>query len=240
MRVLDWFAGYGLKTLNALAIACCMGLTSFAAQAQTISATQAPIPDDIWQAMQGVSWHAEFDTTKCEKPEACVCPPRDSLVLLSLPYRDFDDREQMGQLIVAKSVASEVADAFSEIYASGAFRIAGMELVDRYDGSDDASMAANNTSAFNCRLTTSGSRLSAHALGTAIDINPVQNPYVSGNTVLPPAGDNFDEMSERTDAPPGVIVEGDIVTEAFAKQGWVWGGNWTSLKDYQHFSRDGG
>lgn len=236
---MDLLAGYGPRTLSALAIAFCMVLVGYSVNAQTISATQTPIPDDIWQAMQGVSWHASFDAANCGKPEECVCPPRDSLVLLSLPYRDFDDRERVGKLIVAKSVASEVADAFSEIFASGAFRIAGMELVDRYDGSDDASMAANNTSAFNCRLTTNGSRLSSHALGTAIDINPVQNPYVSGDTVLPPAGDDFDEMSERSDAPIGVIVEGDIVTKAFAKQGWVWGGNWTSLKDYQHFSKDG-
>jgi hypothetical protein len=240
MRASDWLAGYGRGTLSALAFACCMSLASFSAHGQAISATQEPIPNEVWRAMQGVSWHAKFDTTKCENPEECVCPLRDSLVLLSLPYRDFDDSQQVGQLIVAKSVASEVADAFSEIFASGAFRIARMELVDRYDGSDDASMAANNTSAFNCRLTTSGTRLSAHALGTAIDINPVQNPYVSGNTVLPPAGNEFDEVYERSPAPTGVIVEGDVVTESFAKQGWVWGGNWTSLKDYQHFSKDGG
>ena len=218
-------------------LAASMGLAALPAQAQM--ATQEPIPEDVWQGMQGSSWHASFDAAQCARPEDCLCPSRESLVLLSVPYRDFEDREKVGRLIVAREVADDVADAFIEIFASGEFRIASMELVDRYGGNDDASMAANNTSAFNCRLTTSGSRLSAHALGTAIDINPVQNPYVSGDTTLPPAGKTFDEAAERTIESPGVIVEGDIVTKAFARRGWIWGGTWTSLKDYQHFSEDG-
>lgn len=224
---------------RALTLVVCMGLLPLPSQAQAPMATQEPIPDDVWQAMQGSSWHASFDAARCARPEDCICPPRESLALLSVPYRDFDDREKAGRLIVAGEIADEVADAFTEIFASGTFRIARMELVDRYGGDDDASMAANNTSAFNCRLTTSGSRLSAHAFGAAIDINPVQNPYVSGDTTLPPAGAGFDEVSERSADRPGVIVEGDIVTEAFGKQGWIWGGTWTSLKDYHHFSKDG-
>lgn len=230
---------FTLTIAAGLVLAVCIGLAEMPAHAQGPVATQKPIPDDVWQAMQGSSWHASFDAAQCARPEDCVCPPRDSLALLSIPYRDFEGRQQMGSLIVAREVADEVADAFTEIFASGEFHIASMDLVDRYGGNDDASMAANNTSAFNCRLTTSGSRLSAHALGTAIDINPVQNPYVSGDTTLPPAGDTFDEASERSVERPGLIVEGDIVTKAFAKRGWIWGGTWTSLKDYQHFSKDG-
>jgi len=213
-------------------------LAAFPALSQTM-ARQEPIPDAVWQAMQGKSWHGSFAAAQCARPEDCACPPREALVLLSVPYRDFDDRERIGRLIVARAVADEIAGAFTEIFESGQFRIAGMELVDQYGGDDDASMAANNTSAFNCRLTTSGRTLSAHAFGTAIDINPLNNPYVRGKTTLPPAGQAFDEAAERAAGHPGVIVAGDVVTGAFAKRGWVWGGNWTNLKDYQHFSKDG-
>lgn len=202
-------------------------------------AAWGPIPDDLWQKMQGRSWHARFDTENCERPEDCVCPPRESLALVSVPYRDFEGVARTGQLVVAASVAPDVAGVFEEIFTSGAFRIAAMVPVYRYDGSDDASMDANNTSAFNCRLTTGGSRLSSHAFGTAIDINPVQNPYVKGDTTLPPAGKAFDEAAERSAGHAGVIVKGDVVTTAFAKRDWSWGGEWESLKDYQHFSSDG-
>jgi poly-gamma-glutamate synthesis protein (capsule biosynthesis protein) len=220
-------------------LASCFWFAALPAIAQEPVVSQEPIPDAVWQSMQGRSWHESFADAQCARPEDCTCPPRESLVLLSVPYRDFDDRVQVGQLIVAKAVADEVADAFDEIFASGQFRIAAMELVDRYGGDDDASMAANNTSAFNCRLTTGGSRLSAHAFGTAIDVNPVQNPYVKGDTTLPPAGRAYDEASERSGDRPGVIVEGDAVTTAFARRGWVWGGDWSTLKDFQHFSKDG-
>jgi poly-gamma-glutamate synthesis protein (capsule biosynthesis protein) len=100
-------------------------------------------------------------------------------------------------------------------------------------------MAANNTSAFNCRLATSGSSLSSHSFGTAIDINPVQNPYVKGNLTLPPAGTAYDEPAERAGDRIGVIAPGDAVASAFEAIGWTWGGDWSSLKDYQHFSADG-
>lgn len=90
-----------------------------------------------------------------------------------------------------------------------------MEPVYRHDGSDDRSMAANNTSAFNCRLTTSGTRLSEHSYGKAVDINPVQNPYVKGETTLPPAGAEYDSAEERSGNRPGVIRSGDVVVQAF-------------------------
>jgi hypothetical protein len=94
-------------------------------------------------------------------------------------------------------------------------------------------MAADNTSAFNCRpVTGSTTRFSIHSYGKAIDINTVENPYVSSSLgVLPPAGAEF---TDRSDVRPGMIVHGDRVTRAFARIGFVWGGDWDDPIDYQH------
>jgi hypothetical protein len=94
-------------------------------------------------------------------------------------------------------------------------------------------MAADNTSAFNCRpITGSATGFSVHSYGRAIDLNPLENPYVKGTTVLPPAGKAF---TNRAKVRPGVIRSGDRIAKAFTKHGFKWGGNWKSLKDYQHF-----
>jgi hypothetical protein len=117
------------------------------------------------------------------------------------------------------------------------FPIRRMVLVDVYQGDDDGSMAANNTSAFNCRPVTGGTAFSEHSYGWAIDINPVLNPYItSGGGVLPPEGERF---ADRTLDEPGMIHPGDVVVRAFASIGWRWGGSWSSIKDYQHFSATG-
>ena len=97
-------------------------------------------------------------------------------------------------------------------------------------------MAANNTSAYNCRRTTGGTAWSEHAHGRALDLNPVQNPYVRGTTVLPLAGRAY---VDRARPRPGMVRAGDPVVRAFAAVGWEWGGSWTGSKDYQHFSANG-
>ena len=97
-------------------------------------------------------------------------------------------------------------------------------------------MAANNTSAFNCRLAVGTAHFSEHAFGRAVDLNPLQNPYVKGDEVLPPAGRAHLDRLART---PGLVREGGPAVRAFAAAGWSWGGRWRSLKDYQHFSRSG-
>jgi hypothetical protein len=110
-----------------------------------------------------------------------------------------------------------------------------MRPVDAYRGSDDASMAADNTSAFNCRAAVAPGpkRWSVHAYGRAIDVNPVENPYLEGGRVLPPAGRAFaDRLRRRMGMAEGALVR------AFATVGWGWGGRW-SAPDYQHFSADG-
>jgi hypothetical protein len=116
------------------------------------------------------------------------------------------------------------------------FRIRRMVLVDRYGADDDRSMAADNTSAFNCRRVEQRTSWSQHAYGRAIDINPLENPYILGSRVLPPAGRAFTNRSLRR---KGMIHAGGVVVRAFASVGWSWGGAWTSPFDYQHFSANG-
>jgi len=181
----------------------------------------------MWRAMQGTSWHPRSG-----------CPERHRLALLRVPYVGFDDRHHVGQLIVARPVAQDILDVFATLHRAG-FQIERMDPVHTFKGNDHRSMAANNTSAFNCRAKLSGGRLSAHARGTAIDINPVQNPYVRRGRVQPVAGRPFARRAKRRSKHTGLIRRGGVVTRAFASIGWRWGGNWRSAKDYQHFSRSG-
>jgi D-alanyl-D-alanine carboxypeptidase len=111
-----------------------------------------------------------------------------------------------------------------------------MQLVDSYGGDDNRSMAADNTSAYNCRAVAGTSTFSDHAYGAAVDINPVENPYLTADGVLPSAGRKFVDVdrSPDADAPRGVIVADDVVVRAFERIGWEWGGGWND-PDYQHF-----
>jgi hypothetical protein len=116
------------------------------------------------------------------------------------------------------------------------FPVQRLRTVEQYGSDDDASMAANNTSAFNCRPVAGGTGWSEHAYGAALDVNPVQNPYVRGSTVEPEAGRAY---LDRSHVRPGMVVAGDLVVRAFAAVGWEWGGDFRTLKDYQHFSASG-
>jgi hypothetical protein len=140
-----------------------------------------------------------------------------------------------GELVVHADVADGVVSVFRTLFEAG-YPIRSMRLVDDFGASDDASMAADNTSAFNCRAITGGTEWSQHAYGRAIDLNPVENPYVLGRSVEPREGRAFADRS----AAPGVIQPGDAVVQAFAAIGWSWGGAWSSPVDYQHFSLTGG
>jgi D-alanyl-D-alanine carboxypeptidase len=167
----------------------------------------------------------------------CPVPPT-GLRLLRVPYWGFDGQPHRGSIVVNASVVSSVVHAFATLY-SERFPIRRMQPVDAYKGSDDRSMAADNTSGFNCRyaVTTGQKAWSAHAYGEAIDVDPLENPYVVGSQVLPPAGRAY---LDRTHAKPGMAVAGGELVEAFAGVGWPWGGRWTGSPDYQHFSSTGG
>jgi D-alanyl-D-alanine carboxypeptidase len=169
------------------------------------------------------------------RPGCPVAP--EGLRLLRLSYWGFDGQPHVGSLVVAASVTTAVTEAFRTLYDQR-FPIRRMEPVDVYGADDDASMAADNTSAFNCRpaVAEGPPHWSNHAYGLAIDVNPVENPYLLGGRVLPPAGAEFVDRSVYR---PGMAVAGGVVTSAFAAVGWGWGGVWDS-PDYQHFSANGG
>jgi D-alanyl-D-alanine carboxypeptidase len=149
----------------------------------------------------------------------------------------FDGRSRTGTLVVNRRVADAVVTVFRRLYAAR-FPIRRMVPVSAYRGSDSASTAADNTSSFNCRRavgSTTGS-WSMHAYGLAIDVNPVENPYVLRGRALPPAGVRY---LDRGRVRPGMAVEGGPLVRAFDAAGWGWGGRWTGSLDYQHFSTNG-
>jgi hypothetical protein len=167
------------------------------------------------------------------KPGCPVGPSQ--LRRLELSHWDFAGRRRIGSIVVRSTAARDVVSVFRKLYAAR-FPIRRLRPVEAYKGSDDASMAADNTSGFNCRFVSGTRRWSQHAYGLAIDLNPVENPYVHGGLVEPPAGRRYLDRSRRR---PGMVVSGDVVVLAFASIGWRWGGYWTSAKDYQHFSATG-
>jgi hypothetical protein len=189
----------------------------------------APLPEfrtattTVTAAQLGASWRV-----------GCPVAPS-ALRSVRLTYLRFDGTAATGELILHESVVSQTKQAFKRLYAQR-FPIQRMEAVSVHGGSDDRSMAANNTSAFNCRRTTSGTSWSEHAYGRAIDVNPVQNPYVSGRTVLPAGGTC---CTDRTLFRRGMLHAGGGAVNAFTAHGFVWGGAWQSLKDYQHLSTTG-
>jgi hypothetical protein len=156
---------------------------------------------------------------------------------LRLSHWGFDGKRHLGELVVNARVVGDVRTVFRQLYRAR-FPIRRMRPIDAYKGSDRASMAADNTSAFNCRLVAvpGAKNWSMHAYGEAIDVNTVENPFVYGSTVSPPAGRAY---LDRSRARPGMAVEGSALVRAFDVVGWGWGGRWTTSRDYQHFSTTG-
>lgn len=163
--------------------------------------------------------------------------PVEDLRLLTLDHWGFDGAVHTGELVIHRDQAANVLRAMERLFVLK-FPIERMELVDNYGGDDNRSMAANNTSAFNCReVQGSPGVWSQHSYGRAVDINPVQNPYLPrSGPAAPPAGAAY---TDRSDARPGMILSGGGEVQAFASIGWKWGGDWSGSKDYQHFSSNG-
>jgi hypothetical protein len=156
---------------------------------------------------------------------------------VTITYVGFDGRSHRGALVVNRTVAAPVGRAFGELYAAR-FRIRRMLPIEAYGGDDFRSIEADNTSAFNCRSATGSSSWSEHAYGRAIDLDPLENPYVSGGQTSHAASRPYlDRAAVARRA--GVITAGGIVTRAFARIGWGWGGSWSGTRDYQHFSASG-
>jgi hypothetical protein len=180
----------------------------------------------VSRAELGASWH----------PGCPVAPAQ--LRQVTVPYWGFDGAWHTGALVVNAAVAGRVDAIFERLYRSR-FPIRRIVPIAAYGGSDDRSMAADNTSAFNCRYAVAPGpkRWSVHAYGEAIDVNPVENPYLEGGKVLPPAGRRY---VDRTMVRPGMAVSGGALVDTFAAAGWKWGGRWTASPDWQHFSATGG
>jgi hypothetical protein len=166
------------------------------------------------------------------------CPPFSALRRLRVVHRGFDGEAREGALIVADFVAEPLARVFARLFELG-FPIERMTPIDAFDGDDEASMAANNSSAFNFRAIAGTSALSHHAYGVAVDVNPRQNPMV----VVPPPGGRPEvhppsgaAYLDRDHARPGMFVRRGPALAAFEDEGFHWGGEWPDLLDYHHFS----
>jgi hypothetical protein len=159
------------------------------------------------------------------------------LRLLRVSHRGFDGRVHRGRLVVHRDEAKPMLHAMRSLYRQR-FPIRRMRLVDAYRADDHRSMAADNTSAFNCRFVAGQPGVwSEHAYGRAIDLNPIENPYVTAfGYVSPPAGAPFARRSKHRQ---GMVHRNGPAVHAFAAAGWEWGGNWPGTKDYQHFSTSG-
>ena len=177
------------------------------------------------ERMSGVSWHRG-------------CPVGFAgLRLLTVSHWGFDGGVHRGRLVVNRDAAAGMLRAMRSLFRLH-FPIRQMRLVDAYGGDDHRSMAADNTSAFNCRTVAGKPGVwSEHAYGRAIDVNPIENPYVTGSGyVSPPEGGRYADRSRRA---RGLIHGGGPIVDAFAAVGWEWGGNWPWPRDYQHFSATG-
>jgi hypothetical protein len=151
---------------------------------------------------------------------------------LEVSYWDFAGESKVGKIVVARRVADEVVHVFRQLWAKR-FPIRRLQPISVYRGDDDASMAADNTSGFNCRFVAGTNHWSMHAYGEAIDVNTVENPYVRGSTLKPPAGRAFLDRSRYR---KGMAVRDGVLVRAFASVGWKWG---AFFGDYQHFSTTG-
>ncbi len=169
--------------------------------------------------------------------------PLSSLTYITMPHYNFDGVLQMGEMIVSKDVAYDVIGVFEKLFRNK-YQIYSMHLVDNYwtgdpDTTDSASIDVNNTSAFNYRTATGSSKLSNHAYGKAIDINPQQNPYVSYKSGSPKwSHSNANDYIKRDTGLAHVITHDDLAYKVFTEYGFSWGGDWNSVKDYQHFDKN--
>jgi hypothetical protein len=153
----------------------------------------------------------------------------ENLRIVDVYYYGFDHKLHKGQLIVHKDVVLEVIEVFEFIRESG-FPIGKVVPISKYGWSDEKSMRENNTSAFNYRYISGTRVISNHAAGLAIDINPTLNPYIKNGISLP-------EDCVYDTKKPGTISAGSQLVKEFKQRGWTWGGDWKSLKDYQHFEK---
>jgi hypothetical protein len=179
------------------------------------------LTDEVFLRMQGKSF-----------PAGCTVKRAD-LRYLTIQHYDFQGQAHTGELVCNRLIANDLVDIFRELYKAH-YPIERMRLIDDYDADDERSMRDNNTSCFCFRVISGSQKLSNHALGLAIDINPLYNPYQRGNKVQP---SNALKYCNRKCKFPYKITRGDLCYRLFKAHGFRWGGDWKSPKDYQHFEK---
>lgn len=184
-----------------------------------------PLTDEVIRRIQGISYH--------ENPNITY----EDLCYLNVLYCDFDNNTQTGEIICNRLIAEDLLEIFKALY-DASYQIEKIRLVDEYQADDDLSCADNNTSCFNYRVVAGSDTLSKHALGMAIDINPFYNPYITypdGKKRISPAGSEIYE--DREGGYDHMILKDDLCYRLFTEHGFTWGGEWKSIKDYQHFQK---
>lgn len=190
-----------------------------------------PISPELRRYMTGVSFPTETDPA----PEITF----DDLCYMHILHYNFNGEQAEGELVCNRLIAEDLLDIFDQLYANE-YQLESVLLIDEFDGDDTASMEANNTSCFNYRPVDGTSRLSKHAYGLALDINPLYNPYVTYNQdgtekVSPDAAKDYADRSLHFSYK---IDEQDLCYRLFTEHGFLWGGNWNNVKDYQHFQKN--
>ena len=185
-----------------------------------------PIPDSVFQRMQGRSW-----------PEGCTIRRAD-LRYLRLSHYDAEKRQHVGEMVCNKAIANDLLEIFRELYRQK-YPIERIRLIDDYNADDEQSMRDNNSSCFCYRKISGSTKLSKHAQGMAVDINTLYNPYVrtgkDGRRIVEPA--TATRYVDRRKSFPYKIVKGDLLYRLFLQHGFKWGGNWRTMKDWQHFEK---
>jgi hypothetical protein len=218
-------ARFGAVVLVACALLLLAGPGEAGAAPPKFKGSIERIDADLRKRMTGNSWH-----------RGCPVPLR-NLRLLRVRHWGFGGGVKRGYMVVHADASRDIYRVMRKLFKLR-FAIRRMRLVDAYGSNDRRSMRADNTSAFNCREIAGRPGVwSQHAYGRAIDLNPVENPYVSGSYVSPPAGRPY---AKRRPHRKGMISARGKVVKAFARAGWGWGGNWSGTRDYQHFSATGG
>lgn len=191
-----------------------------------------PLSDNLRRYITGVSFPELSENS--ENSDISY----EELRYVHILHYDFDGNLAEGELICNAAIAQDLVEIFHELYRNE-YRIEEVKLIDEYDGDDNLSMADNNTSCFNYRNVPGSTSLSKHALGRAVDVNPLYNPYITYNedgseNILP---ENATDYADRSKKFPYKIDEDDLCYKLFTEHGFVWGGNWNSCKDYQHFQK---
>lgn len=190
-----------------------------------------PLSEEVIERITGCSYPALEDGESIEITY-------EDLSYVVVQYVGFDSETHEGEIICNNAITEDLVEIFYELYRNE-YQIESIALIEEYDGNDYASCEANNTSCFNYREVVGSNSLSKHALGLAIDINPLYNPYITYNSdgtenVYP---ENAADYADRSKSFPYKIDENDLCYKLFTEHGFTWGGHWNSVKDYQHFQK---